>query len=690
MQNVSDKWLAMQDEIMQDECYVEVNVEFSDTDSSYTATANEELVYLSDAESILNDDTTYKYGTLEKNIWLLDGSVLWSAEENDKAGYIGTHIADEDGYINGSTVLSIYPETASENLYAITITWSETFEEYAENFTVTCYYHGTETAQEVIEGNQSTVSAVILQAENYDEIRIAVQKWCLPYRRVRIENILIGYKQRFGKNELFKFSIEENVNPLNAVLPENTLDFSIDYTKENDTTIQKYFRRGQRINAYVGMDVRGGKEMISGGIYYLDEWDFEKGGIRGNFTAKSVIYFLNQIIYDEGKYVSEKVSLHQLASNVLNFAKEHSGYKFTWVLSSHLTKIMTSAPLPVCSVSECLQLIAQAGGCTLICGRDNKIKILKTSYSNVTQKYPVKELVLLDYPKAELQTELSRIKANIYSYTTKAQEVLYHDIHYIDGTAEIVIQHAMSANVSGTVTPYLSSEEIEIVSESYFAERSKLKITGTGYAVIEITGNPLETSSAIYSATISSTGSEETIDNPLIIEPSNAKLACETAISWIQNNTQETFTCRADPRLDAGDFVKYHDDDILVHHLKYNFTGMFRGEITGRIGYSDFVLPDENEADLIDDEIWPDVNGDGLADARDAAIIKQAAADIGAGIDPGLTVAQEVKADADRNGEIKAIDGTLVEIFATQVGIGDYEQSPSDWVRFLKNNGYLT
>lgn len=697
MQSVTNHWLHAQNNYLLDECFVEVIVTFNDPDASYTASvsADSELESLSDVTTIFRETQIQKYGTLEENLWILDGSVYWTDEENHgNAGYISNAMTDENNIFLNAPVIQIIPEQPESNIYGVTIVFSELFDEYAIDFALKFYYKNEEVASTFVTGNTLTVCPVEITADNYDRLEITISKWCLPYKRARIEHLVMGYQRKFEKRELLSFSVDENVNLLNASLPENTLNFTIDFTKESDTDILQYFRKGQKIKAKMGMYVKNsGKEMINGGIYYLDAWNIQQDGLKGDFTAKSVIYFLNQT-YTEGIYSPDGISLYDLAEHVLTSAKRNSRYEFDYKLSDSLKKISTTAPLPVCTYAECLQYIAQAGSCTLLCDREGTIKILTTSYSDTNTQYVIKDdsrlTVLLDYPKLQLQTELSHITATVYDYSMKVSEVLYHAVHYIDESAEIVISHTMSGNVSGTVTPYLASEDIQIVSEEYFASCSRLTITGKGYCVVEITGQPLEFNTSEYRVNFFDTGNAETISNPLITSYTIAKSCCESAVRWLQNRNQQTISYRADPRIDAGDIAIYQDKKILVSQITYDFTGMFRGEMTGRVGYEAFTQPDENEAGCNNNQIWPDINDDGSADAADASIIMQASADIGTTGESGLTAEQEIRADANRDGLINSEDAVLVLTFSALCGTGDYQQSPAEWNRFLRDQKIIS
>jgi hypothetical protein len=83
---------------------------------------------------------------------------------------------------------------------------------------------------------------------------------------------------------------------------------------------------------------------------------------------------------------------------------------------------------------------------------------------------------------------------------------------------------------------------------------------------------------------------------------------------------------------------------------------------------------------------YPDINGDGVVNASDAAEILTAASLIGAGMDSGLTAEQERLADADGDGRITATDAALVQAFISSVGIGEYPNTPEGWVQFRNDS----
>lgn len=698
MEAVSQKWVEANEDILIDGCFVEVILEISEPTALYTASApsGSELAGVSDVSEIVSNTHLKKYGTLEKNIWLLNGSTYWAeSSDNSPAGYISNAVCDANCSFSSLPIVTISSSTTQNNVYGVTITFSELFDEYATEFELIFRIDNTVVANKIVTGNELTVCPVQLEPEPFNNMEIRIYKWCLPEHRARIENVFMGLMKKFTNNELIDFRIDKSVSPVNATLPEDTLEFSVDRTKTDfelnqDDTLSGYFKQEQKVTARFGIRNNNGEtEYISGGIYYLSNWDFKRGSIKGEFTAKSIISFLN-MPYSKGVYSANGVSLWQLATDVLTYAASVSPLQFTWKLSGHMRALYSTAPLPTCTCAECLQYIANAAGCTIRVSRDNVIMIMTTTYTGTEREYLIQNNVLFDYPKVELMKQLKNVSCDIHSISLGESETLYKSVYLIDESAEINAKYKQSGEISYTVTPYESAQNINVESAEIYADNAKIEISGSGFVLIQITGKPIVSNPSAYTVAVSESGNEEKIQNPIITNTATAIKACEAAAAWLQNRSQETFSeFRADPRLDAGDFIKYRNENVLISNVKYNFTGMFRGSCTGRIGYHAFIAPEPDEAYDINTKLFPDVNGDGVVDSSDVAIIQLAAANIGAGLPSGLTPTQEILADADRDGLINSNDSGLVQDYVAGVGSGIYEQSPDGWEEFLRKRGII-
>lgn len=134
---------------------------------------------------------------------------------------------------------------------------------------------------------------------------------------------------------------------------------------------------------------------------------------------------------------------------------------------------------------------------------------------------------------------------------------------------------------------------------------------------------------------------------------------------------------------------EYHFHAVCTEFHE-NYTNGVMAEITVVFMADPFLLPNvpsERLAISISDSRYPDIDGDGRVSAADAALILSAAANLGTGMESGLTEEQELLADADRDGRITANDAALVQTFAAQCGSGIWDNTPEEWTKFL--NYYL-
>ena len=90
---------------------------------------------------------------------------------------------------------------------------------------------------------------------------------------------------------------------------------------------------------------------------------------------------------------------------------------------------------------------------------------------------------------------------------------------------------------------------------------------------------------------------------------------------------------------------------------------------------------------LIDESVWlyPDIDGDNVITAGDAAVIADAAAKAGAGHETGLTPMQEALADVNHDGAITSEDEALVLAFLSALGAGQYDNTPEGWADFMND-----
>ena len=593
MQNVSDAWKAVQKQQLVNESHIEISFDIADPDALADVTSTDNgSIYIADTEQIVSevDKDIVPYGTLEENLWLLNDSRKFIPESNyGDTGYIGNLLSEASGGFERVPFVNIeFTKVHEPVIPGITITWGIAYGEYAEVFKVTAYNGRTVVAECKVEDNVSVKSIVEFDIENYDSIRIEILKWCLPYHRPRIADVFLGINKVYGKADITGYEYEQDVNPIGATTPVNKMRFSIDnsnnsYDPNNTTGLSKYLIERQEMRVKYGLKLNNGIEYIPAGVFYLSDWEAPQNGIEASFTARDLLEFM-QKTYTKGLYQSAGATLYELASNVLaeaNLPLNDDGSE-KWLISDTLKSVSTTAPLPLKTLAECLQYIAQAGCCIIYCDRSGILHI--EPISTAEQDYALTHFNLLSRPEISLQKPLMAVNTKVYNYfTDETGKTLFSGKVTLNGTKEVDVAYSQSAvNAAATVTGGT------LVSATYYTNTCHLTITGSGEVTICVTGDFLKNSASDYVIDVEENGETQTVDNPLITSTAVAAAVSAWVKSWLSQRKIITMDeWRADPRLDATDIItaenKFGTESVRMTSVKYQFTGAFKGTGEGRV-----------------------------------------------------------------------------------------------------------
>ena len=377
MQEVSQAWKTAQEQTLVPESYVEVSLNIGDPDSQADATSssNGEMEF-SDAASLVEETAKnpVKYATLERNIWLLDGTfqILPDSAPYGENGYIGDVLSGDDGdYADGSipTITISFSQVFSAVIPGLTITWSNTYNEWASSFRIIAYNGQTQVSQTTITGNESIVTVVDADIQNYDRITIEVLSWCLPGRRARIEQLLIGIERTYSKTDIMSYSHSIFVDPLSSELPKAEITFEIknlngEYNPDNPQGVEKYLMERQQITARYGYKLNGQVEWIKAGTFFMSEWETPQNGITATFTARDAIEFMSDLYTGTSSGTLMAIVTAAFTQAGLPTLSDGSN---RWEIDDSLSSI--SAPsgvdLSQNSIAEVLQLCANAACCVL-------------------------------------------------------------------------------------------------------------------------------------------------------------------------------------------------------------------------------------------------------------------------------------------------------------------------------------
>ena len=592
MQSVSTGWKENQQKPLVSESFIEIQLGLTDPEAVESvvpiATDVAPFAHLDQVVSRTVRNIT-PYATLERNLWVLDGSkkILPTTDFVDTS-YVGNVLSNNDCTFTSNPVVELtFPRVFYSYLPGLIIIWDMAHGDYAVDFKITLYKEGVKGIEETVTGNDTTRTVVDMDINEYDKIVVEILKWSSPRRRARIARIHLGLSVTYEKGELFgTFTHSQEVDPLSATMPKMSLKFSINnvddsYNPYNQAGISKYLAERQEIQVRYGYRTRRGIEWIPGGTFYLSGWDAPQNGLYANFEARDILEFMNGI-FMKGVYRPNGISLKALAGEVLLDAglPEREDGQPPWKLHESLNDIYTVAPLPLVRHSECLQMIANAAGCVMYVDREGFLRI-EPAPTSMTD-YRVDNFNSYKRPEVALTKPLKQVDVSYYSFVVDAEvKEIYKGQLSVSGTETIQITYSNPA-----VETVATVAGGTLVSATYYTNACELEITASGVVGITIVGKELKTSEAIVTVLTGEPGETQSVKNKLITSQSRATTVANWVKEYLTNRRIVSLEWRADPRLDSLDKIlvqnKFGISPLRVTEFTIAYNGAFKGKGRGR------------------------------------------------------------------------------------------------------------
>lgn len=421
MVEVSDKWKEKFNETLVPESFVEITCGITEPGINKKATiVTSSAAPFSTFHSIAlsNNASISRYSTGELNLTVLDGScaIVPSSPPYGTTGFLSAKIFDDS---NHPVIRLELPSESKSSIPGVSICWSTVFEEYATDFSVSAYLGTNRLKTVTVNGNKSVCSDVDVELSGFDAVEIEVLKWCLPNRRVRVEQVKIGRYLVFDKTKILSYSHSSARDPISGQLSQESISFSLDnsdrtWDSVNPQGIYKYIYERQPVAVRYGMDVDGKTEWVSGGMFFLSEWSVPANSIEASFQARDAFLYLSSTKYTGRKYGT----LYQMCYDALE-QLEADG--ITAEISDELKDYSTDITGDGSAYhnSDILQLAANAAGMALYQTRDGVIKINRV-YGSVASDSVLDIPVLNNYSWPEIT-----FAQNMLNVVTTAGGVTY-------------------------------------------------------------------------------------------------------------------------------------------------------------------------------------------------------------------------------------------------------------------------
>lgn len=565
--------------------FLKVKFNIVDPETNPDLSSNSEEIF-SDLDNI--KETTIpqskNYATLEKNFWLLnDSQPIYGSEELEQT-YVSSYMSDKNCLFSDKACITLTSSVYLTTL-GLTMVFDSIDKNYAKKLKVKAYRDSTMIMDK--DYTLSSYSDRLIFADNeelvrWNKIEIYFIESSLPYRRIRINQLLFGIMETYTDENLISAESKEKTTMINSELPTHTFKFTIDnmnklFNPDNPQGWYRYILQQQPISYEWGYQLDDGTiEWILGGKMLLTG-SVEVGENQVSFSTTSLINYLTKV-YKKGVYNSNGRSLYDLAVDVLEDSNIDSSQYNLW---SGLKLIKTDAPLPKLEARQLLQIIATTGNCILFTNRENVINIQPFNY--VLNPDGMSYDFITSNPVVKVQSELHNtiIYINHYSKEDNVSELFKNESLEITGTKTIEIEYDLATDISATITGGT------IVNANYYGRYAILKITNTGEDTIslKVSGKKINNSQTIDSKQFNDDGENIEYKNDLItqmVESSKETKLKDFIGNWYNNRNIYSFENRGDIVKDTREIIPIETDfsNSLIGYLvenNINYDGAWSG-----------------------------------------------------------------------------------------------------------------
>lgn len=565
--------------------FLKVKFNIVDPETNPDLSSNSEEIF-SDLDNIKEATIpqSKNYATLEKNFWLLnDSQPIYGSEELEQT-YVSSYMSDKNCLFSDKACITLTSSVYLTTL-GLTMVFDSIDKNYAKKLKVKAYRDST-----MIMDKDYTLSSYIdrlIFADNeelvrWNKIEIYFIESSLPYRRIRVNQLLFGIMETYTDENLISAESKEKTTMINSELPTHTFKFTIDnmnklFNPDNPQGWYRYILQQQPISYEWGYQLDDGTiEWILGGKMLLTG-SVEVGENQVSFSTTSLINYLTKV-YKKGVYNSSGRSLYDLAVDVLEDSNIDSSQYNLW---SGLKSIKTDAPLPKLEARQLLQIIATTGNCILFTNRENVINIQPFNY--VLNPDGMSYDFITSNPVVKVQSELHNtiIYINHYSKEDNVSELFKNESLEITGTKTIEIEYDLATDISATITGGT------IVNANYYGRYAILKITNTGEDTIslKVSGKKINNSQTIDSKQFNDDGENIEYKNDLItqmVESSKETKLKDFIGNWYNNRNIYSFENRGDIVKDTREIIPIETDfsNSLIGYLvenNINYDGAWSG-----------------------------------------------------------------------------------------------------------------
>lgn len=509
-----------------------------------------------------------KYGTLESEQWLMDGSFSFFPEVPEQYfwGLWSTTQSDKSGVFADPPVLDI-TFTQDHSSSGLTLHFYSPTEDWASRVKIQWFGQDGGLISTALFYPNSVDYYCAKKVENYRRIRIYFLETNRPGRYLKLAGIDYGVYLHFSGHEIVEAHVLEECDPISSEISINTLNVSL-YNKEGRFSIlnpEGYFDVLQHKQKFtIWEDVKQDARSTSSvsycmGTFYLSDWS-NSSDTLADFSAVDAIGLLDGSPFDGGIY---DTTAAELAEAIL------AGYSYT--LDESLAAERVQGYIAAGTRREALQQLAFAIGAVVDCSRGELIRIAPApSRASGMITYDRK---LQDGSKVTLNPLITAVAVTAHRYLPgESTEELYRDT--LDPGTYRVTFNAPAVVGSLTVTGAELAESGVNLCTLTVAESGEVCVTGRKYADSTVV---LKRTAANLPPNVQD--NELTVTSATLVDPSRAEAVAVRVLEHYAQRYEQNFSMVAgDEKLADRLIIQSFGGEMvrgMLTKLEFDLTGGF-------------------------------------------------------------------------------------------------------------------
>lgn len=576
--------------------FLKVEFDIIDPETNPDLSTNSEVAF-SELDKIKESEILQdkNYATLEKNFWLLNGSQPIYGSEDLEQTYISSFMSDENCLFSNTAYLRLTSDVYLTTL-GLTMVFDSIDKNYIKKLNVKAYRDNTLIMDKYYTLNNYKERLIFADNDElfrWNKIEIYFIESSLPFRRVRVNQLLFGIREVYTDDNILGAESKEKTTMINSELPTHTFKFTIDnmsklFNPDNPEGWYRYILQRQKISYYWGYQLDDGSVEYTLGGNMLLTGSADVGENQVSFSTTTLINYLTNV-YKKGVYNANGRSLYDLAVDIFNDNNIDSSQYNLW---EGLKLIKTDAPLPKIEARQNLQIIATTGNCTLFTDRNNIINILPFEY--IVNQDGWDYDFTTSRPTINVQSELYRciVYINHYVVEDEISELFKNEELDIDTEITLEVEYDLATNISAEITGGI------INYASYYGRYAILNITknGDSNVSLKIYGNKIVTSQTVDIKKFNDDGEDMEYKNELVTQMSESSKSVklkEFIGNWYNKRNIYSFSNRGDIVKDTREILPIETDftgELIAYLVENNisYDGAWSGDsVVIKVGDND-------------------------------------------------------------------------------------------------------